>query len=103
MNILVTGASGFIAAQIVSALLTAGHHVTCCVRNTHYAQRIFPNSTILSCDFINDTSPQHWIPRLQKISIVHNNVIKHSFITNQETIVEDSYSQRFFYVDSVCG
>lgn len=72
MNILVTGASGFIAAQIVSALITAEHHVTCCVRNTPYAQRIFPNSTIMSCDFINDTSPQQWIPRLQNIDIVIN-------------------------------
>ncbi len=72
MNILVTGASGFIAAQIVSSLITAGHHVTCCVRNTHYAQRIFPNSTILSCDFINDTSPDYWIPRLKHIDIVIN-------------------------------
>ncbi len=74
MNILVTGASGFIAAQIVSALISAGHQVTCCVRNTRYAQRIFPNATIISCDFINDTTPAHWCDRLKNIDLVINSV-----------------------------
>lgn len=72
MNILVTGAGGFIASQIVASLISAGHHITCCVRNTEYAQRIFPNSTIIQCDFIKDISPDHWIPRLKYIDIVIN-------------------------------
>ncbi len=72
MNILVTGAGGFIASQIVSSLISAGHQVTCCVRNTQYAQRIFPNSNIIRCDFIKDTSTDHWIPRLKNIDIVIN-------------------------------
>ena len=72
MNILVTGASGFIAAQIVTDLIAAGHSVTCAVRNTEYAQQIFPKSQVISCDFINDTTPEHWVPRLQGIDIVIN-------------------------------
>ncbi len=72
MNILVTGASGFIAAQIVSDLITAGHSLTCCVRDTAYAQQIFPNAHIIKCDFIKDTQSDTWIPRLKNIDIVIN-------------------------------
>jgi uncharacterized protein YbjT (DUF2867 family) len=33
MNILVAGASGYIGGRLVPRLVTAGHHVTCLVRN----------------------------------------------------------------------
>src|SRR3990167_2873495 len=72
MNILVTGASGFIASQVVTDLITAGHSVTCCVRNTSYTKNLFPTAKILSCDFINDTTSDHWINRLNNIDVVIN-------------------------------
>lgn len=72
MKILVTGASGFIASQIVTDLLIAGHAVTCCVRNTAYTENLFPDTTIISCDFIHDTSSDHWIERLKNIDVVIN-------------------------------
>lgn len=72
MNILVTGASGFIATQIVTDLLAAGHSVTCCVRNTAYAKRIFPQATIIPCDFIKDNTSEAWSGRLKNIDIVIN-------------------------------
>lgn len=72
MNILVTGATGFIASQIVTDLLAAGHSVTCCVRNMPYAKNLFPTSTILSCDFIHDTTSDHWTKRLENIDVVIN-------------------------------
>lgn len=72
MNVLVTGASGFIASQIVTDLIIAGHAVTCCVRNTSYTKNLFPNTTIFSCDFINDTSVDAWIERLKNIDVVIN-------------------------------
>lgn len=72
MNILVTGASGFIAAQIVTDLINGGHTVTCAVRNTAYAQQIFPHCKVIACNFIKDTTPDHWIPRLNDIDIVIN-------------------------------
>jgi nucleoside-diphosphate-sugar epimerase len=72
MNVLVTGASGFIASQIVTDLIKEGHSVTCCVRNTSYTKNLFPNTTVIPCDFINDTSADHWIDRLKNIDIVIN-------------------------------
>lgn len=72
MNILVTGASGFIASQIVTDLNRAGHRVTCAVRNAEYARQIFPFAKVISCNFISDTTPDLWMPRLHDIDIVIN-------------------------------
>lgn len=72
MNILVTGATGFIASQITSDLLKQGHHVTCCVRNAGLAKRFFPQAKIISCDFYRDNSISSWVPRLKKIDVVIN-------------------------------
>lgn len=72
LNILVTGASGFIGSQIVTDLIAAGHHVRCCARNISYTQRIFPNVEIIACDFYQDHSPADWAPRLKNIDVVIN-------------------------------
>ena len=72
MNIFVTGATGFIASQIVSDLIAAGHSVTCCVRDTNYTKNLFPTATVLSCDFINDTSSSIWGIRLKHMDVVIN-------------------------------
>jgi nucleoside-diphosphate-sugar epimerase len=72
MNILVTGASGFIASQIVTDLINKGHSVTCCVRNIAYTKNLFPKATVISCDFINDINPEIWIERLKNIDVVIN-------------------------------
>lgn len=72
MRILVTGATGFIASQIVDDLIEAGHDVTCCVRNVSYAKNLFPKAKITSCDFIKDTASYIWFERLQDIDVVIN-------------------------------
>lgn len=72
MNVLVTGASGFIASQIVTDLILAGHTISCCVRNTSYAKNLFPNTTILACDFINDTHCDRWLERVSNMDVVIN-------------------------------
>lgn len=71
-TILVTGASGFIARSIITHLLSAGYKVIACARNTNFVKTIFPQITVLSCDFVNDTDPSVWIPRLQGVDIVIN-------------------------------
>lgn len=72
MNILVTGGTGFIAAQIITDLLKEGHSVTLAVRNKALAEDQFPSSEIILCDFIKDTNPEVWIPRLKGIDVVIN-------------------------------
>jgi uncharacterized protein YbjT (DUF2867 family) len=72
MNILITGATGFIASQIVTDLLATGHEVTCAVRNTAYAQNLFPQAKVIACDFSHDTDSAIWLPRLQGIDVIIN-------------------------------
>lgn len=74
MNILVTGASGFIATHIVSDLMARGHNVTCCVRNISYTQTIFPSAKVIPCDFVRDINVSNWLPRLEGIDAVINTV-----------------------------
>lgn len=72
MNVLVTGASGFIASHIVTALIAANHTVTCCVRDVAFTKKLFPGAQVIPCDFINDRSINLWLERLQKIDVVIN-------------------------------
>lgn len=74
MNVLVTGASGFIASQIVTDLIAAGHQVSCCVRDVAYTQNLFPTATIIPCDFIHEQSSTLWSERLTNIDVVINSV-----------------------------
>ncbi len=59
MNILLTGASGFIGRNITAALTTAGHRVT-------------PVSRRHGIDFSAMTTPSHWLPHLEHIDAVIN-------------------------------
>ncbi|AWN75109.1 NAD(P)H-binding protein [Legionella anisa] len=72
MNVLVTGASGFIASHIVSRLIATNHTVTCCVRDVAFTKKLFPAAQVIPCDFINDKSISLWFERLQKIDVVIN-------------------------------
>jgi nucleoside-diphosphate-sugar epimerase len=72
MNIVVTGASGFIASQVITDLLAAGHAVTCCARNTAYTKSLFPEATVIACDFLRDSTAAQWLPRLANIDVVIN-------------------------------
>jgi nucleoside-diphosphate-sugar epimerase len=74
MKILVIGASGFVGAQLTTDLLAAGHQVICCVRNTEYTQKLFPQCRIIDCDFIHDIDKTTWLDRLSGIDIVINTV-----------------------------
>jgi uncharacterized protein YbjT (DUF2867 family) len=74
MNILLTGASGFIGQNLLSALVSEGHKVVACVRDTKKLQARFPEIECLQCDFSKDHSPDVWVPRLKGIDLVINAV-----------------------------
>lgn len=72
MNILLTGASGFIGRNIATALVVAGH-------------RIVPLSRSSGIDFCRMLSPADWLPHLDGIDAVINSV----------GIIGESGNQRF--------
>ena len=74
MQILVTGASGFIGSHIVQALNNAGHTVTVCVRDSKAVQQCWPELHIVQADFAKDHDESDWLPRLTGIDIVINAV-----------------------------
>ena len=74
MNILITGASGFIGSHLVDAMTHAGHNVTACVRNTHAAKHRWPGIHVEQGDFTRDHSEGNWLPRLTGIDAVINAV-----------------------------
>lgn len=61
MNILLTGASGFIGRNLAAVLTQAGH-------------RIVPASRRTGCDFQRMTAPADWLPYLRGIDAVINSV-----------------------------
>ncbi len=74
MNILITGANGFIGHHLVSALAHQGHQI---IAGFHH-QVTFPhNSTHVNsfkCDFKQFSSPSDWFEKLKNIDVVINTV-----------------------------
>lgn len=73
MNILLTGASGFIGKPLASALQARGHQVICAVRESSQAVDADNFATII-VDFVRDGDPSVWAPRLAGIDILINAV-----------------------------
>ncbi len=74
MQILLTGASGFIGQHFLAALLAEGHQIIGCVRHVEPWQVRFPEVKWLNCDYTRDKNPQVWLPRLTGIDVVINAV-----------------------------
>ena len=71
MNILLTGANGFIGSHFLAALLAAGHDVVAPVRRPdRFPPR--PGVKVIPCDMNRDTNPALWRDRLDGIDAVIN-------------------------------
>jgi uncharacterized protein YbjT (DUF2867 family) len=68
MNVLLTGASGFIGKRLDAALRMQGHTVVCAAR--HPLQTACTRSIV--ADFTRDLREQDWQPRLAGIDVVIN-------------------------------
>lgn len=56
MNILLTGATGYIAKRLLPVLLKNGHHVYACVRDRHRFGQQHPLLTVVEADFLVPTT-----------------------------------------------
>jgi uncharacterized protein YbjT (DUF2867 family) len=74
VNVLVTGADGFIGRHVVAALLARGHRVVGAVRRPDHFARLFPNLEHVHANFTQDQRPEDWLPRLAGIEAVINAV-----------------------------
>lgn len=69
MNILVTGASGYVGVHILKALQQNGHQVSACIHN----KRVIAAKNI-PIDFSQMQTLDDWLPHLQDIDVVINSV-----------------------------
>jgi uncharacterized protein YbjT (DUF2867 family) len=74
MKVLVLGATGFIGAAVVEALLRRGDEVVAGVRDYASGRRRWPAVARVEVDFRRDTTAAHWAPRLQGVDAVVNAV-----------------------------
>lgn len=69
MNILLTGATGFIGNHLLRALLQQGHYVTACCRNP---KRLLIKTDAVAIDFSALNTSDQWLPHLNGIDTVIN-------------------------------
>lgn len=72
MNILLTGATGFIGNNLARTFYLAGHRLRCTVRNRRRAQAQLPVCELVEIDFTEQKSVEAWLPLLQGIDVVVN-------------------------------
>ena len=72
MNILLTGASGFIGHHILHALEQQNHHVTACCRRPEKLVFKSESTRILQLDYADMMKETDWLPHLQNIDVVIN-------------------------------
>ncbi len=85
MNILLTGASGFIGQHLYSRLRQEGHRVVAAVRDVERFNLVFADAETVAVDYMRDQQVSTWLPRLKGIDMVINAV----------GIIQESAAQRF--------
>ena len=70
MRILITGANGFIAREIIARLVSSGHEIVACVHSKLLEN--VPHSRFFKADFTKATDSDFWLPHLQDIDVVVN-------------------------------
>lgn len=74
MNVLLTGADGFIGSALVAALEAQGHRLTLCVRDAGAAARRWPGRRVIAVDFVRAQRAEDWMELLPGIDAVVNTV-----------------------------
>ncbi len=74
MNILITGATGFIGGNLGRRLAREGHQVTGAVRRPEKGRSLQPEWRWMACDFTLDHRPEDWLPRIEGMDLVINAV-----------------------------
>lgn len=74
MNILITGANGFIGRHLAYALQNNGHHVVVCIHKKNHITNFNSNFRIIICDYNRDNTLKKWLNRLANIDVVINSV-----------------------------
>jgi uncharacterized protein YbjT (DUF2867 family) len=90
MNILLTGATGFIGNALLPVLLKQGHQVTVCCRNPQALLIQSEHIKPVFIDFATADRIEHWLPHVNGIDAVINGV----------GIIAESQGQTFEFVHS---
>jgi uncharacterized protein YbjT (DUF2867 family) len=88
MNILLTGATGFIGGHVLRALLAENHRVTVVCRHSGRLLRQFPELQAAELDYSSATDSRDWLLYLKNIDAVINvvGIIKESSGANFEAV-----------------
>ncbi len=85
MNILITGANGFIGHHLVTALAHQGHQIMAGFHHEVIFSKNLANVNSFKCDFKQLSTPNDWLNKLTNIDIVINTV----------GIISETASQQF--------
>jgi nucleoside-diphosphate-sugar epimerase len=70
MRVLITGANGFIAREIIARLFQSGHEIVACVHSKLLEN--VPHTRAFTADFTKSTELEFWLPHLHDIDVVIN-------------------------------
>ena len=112
MNILVTGATGYIGKRLIPKLVNEGHHVICAVRDAARADKRFladEHISVIEADFLNPKSLKN-IP--EDIDVVYYLIhsmsntskdfksLEHRCAINFKTCIEKTNTKQVIYLSA---